>query len=318
MTTPPDLLTFRFGRAVAIVVIKVIYAGTHSNFAMRHKQINKPIIVIVAPSATGENRRITGYAADDIARHPCEGAGAGVVVEKVVLSGTQPVDKEEIQIAVIVIVSPRAANRTCAFRDNAARSDLREGAAAEIQVEPIGGGITRHRHKQVRSSVVVVVSPSGVEAVLRGGADKVVGDAREASVSVIVIKPVDSRPCHEHIQNSVIVVVGPHRSVRRATASGNDAADGFGRQPRERTVTIVPIKNRLCGIVIPTHGEKIEVTVVIKIRPRAAAPIPDVIGDGARDHPGEGPVAVVVIEKILLPAAAEVGDEQIKKAIVIV
>ncbi len=50
--------------AVAIVVIEIIYAGTDSDFAMRHEQINKPVIVIVAPSATGENRRITGYAAD--------------------------------------------------------------------------------------------------------------------------------------------------------------------------------------------------------------------------------------------------------------
>src|SRR5437762_2525569 len=115
-------------------------------------------------------------------------------------------------------------------RDDAAGSNLREGPTPEIQVQPIGWRIAIDSYEQVGSPVVVVVSPSGVVIVVHGAA-QIVGDAREASIFVILIEPVDSDSSRdEQVHKSVVVIVGPRRSLRAAGVGWNNAADGHSSE----------------------------------------------------------------------------------------
>src|SRR3989442_1621972 len=142
--------------------------------------------------------RAIGHSADALDLEPIVVVGV-VVIQGVVFGADDPaVRYEQIQETVVVIVPPRGAGAKPAIGDDAAGGDLLEGTAAAIQVEP-ASLITVNRNEKIWSSVVIDVCPSGVEAALRGSAEQIVGDAREGSVRIIVIEPVDSKPDHEQV-----------------------------------------------------------------------------------------------------------------------
>src|SRR4030095_10129270 len=80
-------------------------------------------------------------------------------------------------------------------------------------------------------------------------------------------------------------------------------------------VAVVPIE-KVRSAALPVRDEEIEEAVVVVIAPRTTGGIAAVVHDAAGGHFGERAIAVVVIERLILPGT--VGDKEVEEPIVVI
>src|SRR5262245_41665055 len=101
----PNKLEHNPSVAVADVLVKAV-AFDAEDPATGHGQVKEPVIVKISPGASNRRSAVSyGVAADD----PGESAVAIVVVEEVVAE--HPIGDEQIEIAVIVVITQRCVAR---------------------------------------------------------------------------------------------------------------------------------------------------------------------------------------------------------------
>ena len=138
-----------------------------------------------------------------------------------------------------------------------------------------------------------------------------------------MIQPVDSVPCDEYIDEAVVVVISPYGTFG-ASAPRDDRAYVPGRHFGEGAVAVVPEELILGGeaVGIGAGDKKVQIAVVVIIHPRATAPVPGFAANDAVGELREGPVTVVVKQKVFLRLVVKdiirTRDQKIEEPIVIV
>ena len=209
--------------------------------------------------------------------------------------------EEKIGKSIIVIVAPcRAGDPRSALRQLSAR-DPCEHAVAAVPVEPAGTAATERalRDKHVHPAVVVVVrTGNGISRPINGCA----GHAEQATLAVIMPKIRARVVGDQQIHKAVTVVVSPGRAKARSRRQAASNKTAIGLLTEEESGTGPPAK------------EKIDVPVVVDVRPgdteRARA---DIQNGVLRDF-GENAVALVAIKQV---GAVFVGDVEIQVSVIV-
>jgi hypothetical protein len=273
----------------------------------RFEQIEIAVVVVVRPG--GAERRVA--VVDDVAgRDPGERPVAVVPVETVLEPLCRDdVGDEQIEIAVVVVVAPARAVGDAAVVDQLSFGDLLEAPVAPVSVEEIV--LADARDEKVGIAVVVVVGPDRCPVDGDVVDDVAPPDAREAAVTVVAVEEVRlARVGDKEVEVAVPVVVGPRTGVGVAVVADNVAFGDLG----ERAVAVVA--EQAVVLLLLVGDEKIEVAVAVVIAPGAAGRVVPLGRDRAVLDRGERAVAVVAVEKVLLPVP--VGDEEIEMAVAVV
>ena len=100
---------------------------------------------------------------------------------------------EQIQIAVIVIIRPGAAERSPGVCGHGASENFRESAVAAIVIqEVVLRWLIPNRHEKIGPAVVVIVAPGRAGTVLIVRRD-VIGNGRKRAIAVVVEEPIRSK-----------------------------------------------------------------------------------------------------------------------------
>src|SRR5262249_19124862 len=111
------------GRESAVAVIVVDHVMSDFGIARRDDEVEVTIVVVVAPTRTV---LIAGNFGD-VSRRNARECAVTVIVIKVVDTGAIPRAHEQVQISVVIIISPRTIPVIVLICDNDAGSDLGEG-----------------------------------------------------------------------------------------------------------------------------------------------------------------------------------------------
>jgi hypothetical protein len=208
--------------------------------------------------------------------------------------------EEEIGKSIIVIVAPcGAGDPRGALRQLSAR-DPCEHAAAAVPVKPAGTAATERalRDKHVHPAVVVVVrTGNGISRPVNGA-----GHAEQATLAVIMPKIRVRVVAHQQIDKAVTVVVSPGRAKARSRRQAASNKTAIGLLTEEESGTGPPAK------------EKIDVPVVVDVRPGDTERARADIQNGALRDLGEKAVALVAIKQV---GAVSVGDVEIRVSVIV-
>jgi hypothetical protein len=216
-------------------------------------------------------------------------AVAVVAVEKIVL--VIQIRDQQVEKSIVVVISPSASISNGAVVSKAAGGNFREGPIAIIVIKEIVLARAIGRpvgDKQVKESIVVVVSPGGASRIAHVIRDRAGRYFREGAIAVVVVEKILLvRIGDEEIEKTVVVVVAPGATERTATIRHNSSGRYFG----ERAVPIVMIE-KVVFVVI--RHEEIEKTVVVVIAPRAACRVATVCDNSSGSDSGKRAVTVVM------------------------
>ena len=306
-------------RAVAVVVVKVVVEPA----VVRDEDILPAVVIIVAPSAGGAVA-VLGAVVDQRAGGDLrEGAVAIVAIEGAVLQAE--VGHEEVEVAVIVVIHPRAGEAGSSGTDHRAAGNLGEIAQRVVEVKnlvarsikesaKVGGKIEHH---EIGPAVVVVIAPGLAvgaleEVVLKtGNCAGSCENAGEGSVAIVAVKQarrVGGAHRGEEIQVTVPVIVRPRAGGSVDRLAGERPAVGAGKG----AVAIVAIEE--IRSVVQHH--EIQPAVVVIVGERTGAAVPVISRDRAGGHACEGAVAVVAEEPVEVRPA--LGHEHVRVAVIIV
>src|SRR5260221_8809286 len=93
-------------RAISIIVIEIVYATA----GLGNKQIEITIIVVVSPNGVGPGGNIVNQTSNLHTAHFCECAISVVVIKRVLRGNVDSVYDDQIQITVVVIITPIGAD----------------------------------------------------------------------------------------------------------------------------------------------------------------------------------------------------------------
>jgi hypothetical protein len=180
--------------------------------------------------------------------------------------------RKQIQIAVIVEVTPDATARDVAIvrRDRAVRDDG-ETPAAVVSIEHISRRV-RLGGVEVQITVVIEVAPDRALAQPAILNDDAVHDLRKRAVAIVVkeqIIPASAgrRHGHEHIDESIIVVIAPRRGEHLHSGAIENVCDDAGELLAVAKIA-VEVK-RPAGI---SRNSEIKMSVVVEVGPTRADP----------------------------------------------
>ena len=302
----------------------VAVEGARGERSVREK-VDVAVVVIVDRTAASPAAQLGGNGGVDPRG---EGTVAVVLVESSLPSGAV-VPHEDIQVAVIVEVSPGRGERHVDVRSGLSR-DLEKASIGLLLVEPIGHaaeGAAPVGQIGVQITVVVVVDPVPELAVLLVASDRSVEDADEGGVArlgefvaievVRLQRAVGGTAAHEEIEVAVIVVVRPRTHGVAVQSHHDGPVEDLGEGVARRTV----VQEQLIGEGGSAGNEssrmndhEVDVAVVVVVTPGAGpapvgGPSADVAGRDAREYLG----TVVAVEVGRLT-----GDEAVEIAVVVV
>ena len=118
---------------------------------VRYEQVQISIIIVVAPSAAHGASAIGHNAPGD---NPGESAVAVVSVEDIIASKNAD---EQVEISIVVVISPGSANRVGNICRDSAGRHFGERPVAVVVIQEIP--LTIIGNEEIKESVVVVVAP---------------------------------------------------------------------------------------------------------------------------------------------------------------
>ena len=121
-----------------------------------HKEIQITVIIIVSPAAA-KRRPLVSH--NRSGRYPAECTVSIIIIKKIIL--VRAVGHVQIQITIVVIISPAASLRFAPVIDNTARSHLGKSSIPVIMVEKIVLVIVIG-DKQIQMTVIVIIYPCGI------------------------------------------------------------------------------------------------------------------------------------------------------------
>src|SRR5439155_14204163 len=154
------------------------------------------------------------------------------------------------------------------------------------------------------------VAPGTTDGIPGVRSDVAGENSGECSIAVVVIQKVllAGSIRHKQVKISIVVVIAPRASHRNSSVGHDPSGGDF----RECSVAVVSVEEIIAAIVAHKH---VQSAIVIVIAPGSADRVGDIGDDVAGRDLGEGPIPIIVIEKIL---RAIIGDEKIQKAIIVI
>ncbi len=221
---------------------------------------------------------------------------------------------QDIEVAVVVVVAPRG----LAIRDIRQAARLGgEGVAALILIKRRERCPARAAAGEQHVQVTVVVPVAPRDAGVVAARELAAADIGEGAAAVVAIDAGDrlggataGRTRVQDVEVTVAVVVAPRHTARVHAGETGDLGEGAG------AVVAINAGHARVGGAVGTGDQQVEVTVVVVIAPRRAAEAQ--VGHCGGDL-GERSVAVVTIERGILPAAADpAGQQQIEVTVIVV
>src|SRR6266567_5046172 len=195
-------------------------------------------------------------------------------------------------------------------------------AVAVVAVEVIAPEVPSGR-EQVQEAVVVIVRPSNTPGITVLVDRAARGDLGKSTVAVVMIKEVYdgghdacvSFIANVQVQPAVVVIVAPGatKGVRRGIIHHNAVGDAS-----ERAVSVVVVKEVFLTALV-SH-EQIQKSIVVIVAPGTTVRVRDVGGNATGGDPGEGAIAVVVIEPIRLENTEVIvgNQEEVRIPVIVV
>ena len=239
--------------AVMIVVIENVIASVRTD-----EQIQIPIIIVVAP---GGAKRISNIGCDAACCHFGEGAVAVIMVEKVFLA---IIGNKQIEKAIIIVITPRAAFGIAYVSCDCACGDSGESAVTIVVVKKIACA-TAIGDEQIKETVIIIIAPSASDRI-----GDVVHDAAgrhfcEAAGTRILIEEVFlTQVRNEEIKVAVVVVISPRGGERKAAVRDDTHSQDCG----ESAGAVVVVEKFVFDRGRAAIGrDQIKITIVVIIAP---------------------------------------------------
>ena len=248
--------------AVAVVPVEAIVPT-----AVRHKEVQETVIVIIRPATASKEAHVAGRAAE---ADGSEGPVPVVVVQGVrgLAATATAVHDKQVQETVVVVIRPGAPVRIHGSRDRRALRHLREPSVPLIMVEAVVGGSPDREvgDEQVREAVVVIVAPGASAGTDLSIVERSAGDSGESPVPVVVVKHAATVVRRDiQVGVTVIVVVGPRGAVDAITRARESSAGGRAK----RAVPFVLEQDRALG-ARGVADEHVKPAIVVIVHPTEA------------------------------------------------